>query len=179
MTHGSTSLQRKALFHLHKPFLLLDAGRDNGVTHATKITQTQSWVKECRHTAELCVSLGFIPLGQLRFEPSDGGRRRMQHTPESRIQPVVPSSYTHTNTQRHAHSWARTSRAHSWAHVYTSSTDADLWERWGCAPRTFAHPTHRSTFHTNSRVAAPRECVLCYYPCLLLTRTLVSSFLKS
>lgn len=59
-------------------------------------------------------------------------------------------------THVHTHSWARTSHTHkhmhSWAHVYTGWTDADRCERWGSTSRTFAHPTHQSTFHTDCMI---------------------------
>lgn len=67
-------------------------------------------------------------------------------------------------TQWHTHSWARTSHTHkhmhSWAHVYTGWTDADRCERWGSTSRTFAHPTHQSTFHTDCMI----HCVHTLFP---------------
>lgn len=61
---------------------------------------------------------------------------------------------SHMSTMTHSQLSSHSSHTqmHSWAHVCTGWTDADRWERWGCAPGTFAHPTHQYTFHTEGRV---------------------------
>lgn len=83
---------------------------------------------------------------------------------QSRSQPAVPYSHTHTHSWTHISHTHTHTQMHSWAHVYTGSTDADRWERLGCAPGIFAHPTHQSTFHTDGRV----EEVSMYAGCLVV-----------
>lgn len=75
-----------------------------------------------------------------------------KHTHKGRLQPTVP--YSHNDTvsaeltlQSHTHT-----HVYNAAHVYTGRTDANVLERWSCAPGTFAHPTLQSTFLTDSRV---------------------------
>ena len=182
-------------------FFLHEVGTDNIISHTHRTINTHSPGSQSADTHQsysMCVvwprSTGTAevrtrrwkqqenatlvpPLHQHRHSERDN---TCPHMHKNRPQPTLSCSHAHNDTLTAELALVTHTNAQLSMCLYRLNR-CNCWERWGCAPGTFAHPTHQSTFHTDCRVEELCTCAcyvlffLFFYASSILLRALTPS----